>query len=62
MDPLGSSDIYLYGPDFSANNLAQNSARQAVAGWVAGDKARFKNCRHPLNNIFGSAAPWEPGR
>jgi len=45
----GSSSIYIYGGDFSAENLTfQNSSGpvgQAVAVWVAGDKARFKNCR-----------------
>jgi pectinesterase len=45
----GSSSIYVYGTDFSAENITfQNSAGpvgQAVAVWVAGDKARFKNCR-----------------
>ncbi|MCB2379886.1 pectin esterase [Hymenobacter sp. BT635] len=45
----GSSSIYIYGTDFSAENLTfQNSSGpvgQAVAVWVAGDKARFRNCR-----------------
>jgi pectinesterase len=45
----GSSSIYIYGTDFSAENLTfQNSAGpvgQAVAVWVAGDRAKFKNCR-----------------
>ncbi|RYU73957.1 pectinesterase family protein [Hymenobacter persicinus] len=45
----GSASIYIYGPDFSAENLTfQNSSGpvgQAVAVWVAGDKARFKSCR-----------------
>ncbi|PJJ58752.1 pectinesterase family protein [Hymenobacter chitinivorans] len=45
----GSSSIYVYGSDFSAENITfQNSSGpvgQAVAVWVAGDKARFKNCR-----------------
>jgi pectinesterase len=45
----GSSSIYVYGTDFAAENLTfQNSSGpvgQAVAVWVAGDKARFKNCR-----------------
>ena len=45
----GSASIYIYGGDFSAENLTfQNSSGpvgQAVAVWVAGDKARFKNCR-----------------
>ncbi|SNC66334.1 pectinesterase [Hymenobacter gelipurpurascens] len=45
----GSSSIYIYGSDFAAENITfQNSSGpvgQAVAVWVAGDKARFKNCR-----------------
>ncbi|GAB2969186.1 hypothetical protein GCM10027048_45140 [Hymenobacter coalescens] len=45
----GSASCYLYGPDFTAENLTfQNSSGpvgQAVALWVASDKARFKNCR-----------------
>ena len=45
----GSSSCYLYGPDFTAENLTfQNSSGpvgQAVALWVAGDRMRFKNCR-----------------
>ncbi|MGI4737294.1 MAG: pectinesterase family protein [Janthinobacterium lividum] len=49
MGTSGSSSIYIYGNDFSAENLTfQNSAGpvgQAVAVWVAGDKAKFKNCR-----------------
>jgi pectinesterase len=49
MGTSGSASIYIYGTDFSAENITfQNSAGQvgqAVAVWVAGDKARFKNCR-----------------
>ncbi len=49
MGTSGSASIYVYGPDFSAENITfQNSAGpvgQAVAVWVAGDKARFVNCR-----------------
>jgi pectinesterase len=45
----GSASCYLYGTDFTAENLTfQNSSGpvgQAVALWVAGDKMRFKNCR-----------------
>jgi pectinesterase len=45
----GSASCYIYGPDFTAENLTfQNSSGpvgQAVALWVAGDKARFRNCR-----------------
>jgi pectinesterase len=45
----GSSSFYIYGEDFTAENITfQNSAGpvgQAVAVWVAGDKAAFKNCR-----------------
>jgi pectinesterase len=45
----GSSSIYIYCDGFSAENITfENSAGpvgQAVAVWVAGDKAHFKNCR-----------------
>lgn len=45
----GSSSIYIYSNGFSAENITfENSAGpvgQAVAVWVAGDKAYFKNCR-----------------
>ncbi|WP_400191963.1 pectinesterase family protein [Hymenobacter sp. B81] len=45
----GSASCYLYGGDFTAENLTfQNSSGpvgQAVAVWVAGDRARFRNCR-----------------
>ncbi|KUG06951.1 pectinesterase family protein [Solirubrum puertoriconensis] len=45
----GSASCYIYGTDFTAENLTfQNSSGpvgQAVAMWVAGDKARFRNCR-----------------
>lgn len=45
----GSSSFYIYGPNFSAENITfQNSAGpvgQAVALFVAGDKAKFTNCR-----------------
>jgi len=45
----GSSSFYVYGTDFTAENITfQNSAGpvgQAVALFVAGDKARFFNCR-----------------
>ncbi|TGE23429.1 pectinesterase family protein [Hymenobacter metallicola] len=45
----GSSSIYVYGSDFSAENITFQNASgpvgQAVAVWVAGDKARFRNCR-----------------
>jgi pectinesterase len=45
----GSSGFYIYGPNFSAQNITfSNTAGpvgQAVAVFVAGDKARFKNCR-----------------
>ncbi|NCD70989.1 pectinesterase family protein [Mucilaginibacter agri] len=45
----GSASVYIYGAGFSAENLTiQNTAGidagQAVALWVAGDKAVFKNC------------------
>jgi len=45
----GSSSIYIYSDGFSAENITfENSAGpvgQAVAVWVAGDKAHFNNCR-----------------
>lgn len=45
----GSSSIYIYGPDFYAENITfENSAGQvgqAVACFVSGDRAHFKNCR-----------------
>nr|WP_294897032.1 pectinesterase family protein [uncultured Pedobacter sp.] len=49
MGTSGSSSIYIYSEGFSAENITfENSAGpvgQAVAVWVAGDKAHFKNCR-----------------
>lgn len=45
----GSSSCYIYGNDFTAENITfQNSSGpvgQAVALFVAGDKAKFINCR-----------------
>lgn len=45
----GSSSFYVYGPQFTAENITfQNTSGpvgQAVALFVAGDKARFINCR-----------------
>lgn len=45
----GSASFYVYGPQFSAENITfQNTAGpvgQAVALFVAGDKAKFTNCR-----------------
>lgn len=45
----GSSSFYIYGSSFTAENITfQNSAGpvgQAVALFVAGDKAKFINCR-----------------
>ncbi|WP_256010733.1 pectinesterase family protein [Desertivirga xinjiangensis] len=45
----GSSSFYVYGDGFSAENISfQNTSGpvgQAVAIWVASDKAFFKNCR-----------------
>lgn len=49
MGTSGSSSFYVYGDDFTAENITfENSAGpvgQAVALWVASDKARFINCR-----------------
>ena len=45
----GSSGFYIYGPSFSAQNITfSNTAGpvgQAVAVFVAGDMAKFKNCK-----------------
>lgn len=45
----GSSSFFIYGDNFSAENITfQNSAGpvgQAVAVWAAGDRMAFKNCR-----------------
>lgn len=45
----GSSSFYVYGPDFHAKNITfQNTSGpvgQAVAMFVAGDRAVFLNCR-----------------
>ncbi|WP_426060813.1 pectinesterase family protein [Hymenobacter sp. B1770] len=45
----GSSSCYLYGNDFSAENLtfanSSGPVGQAVAVWVAGDRSAFVNCR-----------------
>lgn len=49
MGTSGSSSCYIYGPDFYAENITfENSAGpmgQAVACFVNGDRAFFKNCR-----------------
>ena len=45
----GSSSFYIYGKDFTAENITfENSSGpvgQAVAVFVAGDRAKFRNCR-----------------
>lgn len=45
----GSAGFYIYGPNFTAENLTfKNTAGpvgQAVAVLVAGDKVKFRNCR-----------------
>jgi pectinesterase len=45
----GSSSFYVYGDEFTAENITfENTAGpvgQAVAIWVASDKSRFINCR-----------------
>jgi pectinesterase len=45
----GSAGFYIYGANFSAENISfQNTAGpvgQAVAVFVAGDKVKFRNCR-----------------
>lgn len=49
MSTSGSSTCYIYAPDFYAENITfENSAGpvgQAVACFVSGDRAMFKNCR-----------------
>lgn len=49
MGTSGSASIYIYGDDFYAENITfENSAGpvgQAVAAFVSGDRAMFKNCR-----------------
>lgn len=58
----GSSSFYVYAPDFYAENITfENTAGnvgQAVACFVAGDRAMFRNCRFlgnqdTLYNYFG---------
>ena len=53
MSTSGSSTCYIYAPDFYAQNLTfENTAGrvgQAVACFVSGDRAYFKNC-HFLGN------------
>ena len=45
----GSASFYIYGDDFTAENITfQNSSGpvgQAVAVWAGGDKTHFKNCK-----------------
>lgn len=49
MGTSGSSGFYIYGDDFTAENITfENTAGpvgQAVAVWIAGDKVKFLNCR-----------------
>ena len=49
MSTSGSSTCYIYGPDFYAENITfENTAGrvgQAVACFIQGDRAYFKNCR-----------------
>lgn len=49
MGTSGSSGFYIYGDGFTAENITfENTAGpvgQAVALWIAGDKARFLNCK-----------------
>lgn len=49
MSTSGSSTCYIYAPDFYAENITfENTAGrvgQAVACFVSGDRAYFKNCR-----------------
>lgn len=45
----GSSSVYIYSPDFVAENItfenSSGSVGQAVACFVSGDRAVFRNCR-----------------
>lgn len=49
MGTSGSAGVYIYADDFTAENITfENTAGpvgQAVALWIAGDKARFLNCK-----------------
>jgi len=49
MGTSGSASLYIYGDDFTAENITfENTSGpvgQAVAVWVAGDRSQFKNCR-----------------
>ena len=49
MGTSGSSSFYIYGRDFSAENISfQNNAGpvgQAVAVWAGGDRTKFRNCK-----------------
>mgnify|MGYP002326702388 CR=1 FL=1 len=60
MSTSGSSTCYIYAPDFYAENITfENSAGrvgQAVACFVSGDRAYFKNCRF-LGNQEKKAVP-----
>lgn len=56
MSTSGSSTCYIYAPDFYAENITfENSAGrvgQAVACFVSGDRAYFKNCRFGKSGYF----------
>lgn len=49
MGTSGSASFYLYGDGFSAENItfanSSGPVGQAVAVWIASDKAVFRNCR-----------------
>jgi pectinesterase len=49
MGTSGSSTVYIYAPDFYAENITfrntSGAVGQAVACFVSGDRAFFKNCR-----------------
>ncbi|PWG82306.1 pectinesterase family protein [Pararcticibacter amylolyticus] len=49
MGTSGSASFYIYGDDFSAENItfanSSGPVGQAVAVWSAGDRMKFKNCR-----------------
>lgn len=60
----GSSSFYVYAPDFYAENITFENAAgpvgQAVACFVGGDRAAFRNCRFLGNQ--DTLYTWCPGR
>lgn len=64
MGTTGSSTVYIYAPDFYAENITfENTAGQvgqAVACFVGGDRAIFRNCRFLGNQ--DTLYTWTRGR